>query len=175
MVASPSRCTLRSMRSPLLLLAPAAAVVVMSCAAPPPVAPTVTLAGPPAQPVAQGAEPARVAEPTPAPKPAPKATITGRWKEEFIGRGGCSDSVTITGVRDSLRIEGADCNDGASYEFEDVRYDGRNLALVLRVPQTGYVVRYTLSWLPDQTLGGEAEVTGAGNVNTYKVRWTRAE
>src|SRR5262249_28360595 len=151
--------------------------VTAACAAPPPpVAPTVTLAGPPGQPVAPVVEPTRPAEPAPAPKPAPKkATIEGHWKEEFVGRGGCSDSVKITGGgRDNnLRIEGADCNDGASYEFEDVRYDGRTLTLVLKVPQTGYVVRYKLSWLPEDMLGGEAEVTGSSGVNTYQVRWTR--
>jgi hypothetical protein len=161
-----------SMRpSPLLALA--AALLAAACApAVRPVAAPVTLIVPGPGPVASIAE---VASPEPPPKPARRErVITGEWKEEFKSRGGCSDAMTIHGTRGALTIRGADCHDNAAYEFSGVKYDGENLSLDLRVPETGYVVHYKLRWVADEVLGGEAAVTGSGKTDTYEVTWTRA-
>ena len=142
---------------PVLLLAIAA------CwhEAPPPASP------PPASPPTQA--------PTAPYTPPPRALrdITGPWRESFDGRGGCSDVTTIEGRGRDLSAHGADCTDGAPYVFDDLLYDGEQLSLQLTVPQTGYVVRYRLTWSGSDELDGEAEVSGGGSAEHYHVHWTR--
>jgi hypothetical protein len=99
--------------------------------------------------------------------------IQGVWREEFQSRAGCADTVTISGSGKALVIEGSDCNGGSAYTFSDLKYDGTTLSVELRVAETGYVVQYTLHWLPDGSLGGEAVVVGGPEPAPYKVRWAR--
>jgi hypothetical protein len=164
------------MRPPLLPALAALAALAAACGTPTPrVADpvTVTVPVPAVAPTAETADLAEPAHRSPA-SPRPR-DVTGDWTEDFSGRrGGCSDAVTITGPRNNLTITGSDCHDGAPYVFSDAKFDGEHLWLQLTVPETGYVVRYTLRFLPDGALGGEAAVTGGSGTETFKVRWTRA-
>jgi hypothetical protein len=115
------------------------------------------------------------AEPAPPEPPQEKAdvAIAGTWEEEFEGRSGCSDSVTIRGPRRALVMDGRDCNDAAHYEFSDVKYDGTTLWFTLTVPETRYVLRYSMRRGPDGTMVGQAQIGGSGPEETHTIRWTR--
>jgi hypothetical protein len=110
-----------------------------------------------------------------APRPeARQRAIEGQWSEEFESRVGCADTVTIAQRGRGLVIDGKDCNGGTDYAFSDVKYDGTSLSLELHVSETGYVVRYSLHWLPDGSLGGHAVVNGGPSPARYKIRWARS-
>jgi hypothetical protein len=120
--------------------------------------------------------------PTPTPMPTPTAPprpptpheLVGRWTETFASRGGCSDTIEIVRSGYSYAASGADCNDNTPYEFRDFAYDGDAVTLQVNVPETGFVVHYTLHWGPDDELAGTAEVVGPSRTEHFDVRWTRS-
>ena len=100
-----------------------------------------------------------------------KADIAGTWREEFDGRSGCSDTITLSWVGNELHLDGANCEDGVAYDLEDVSFDGKELRFHLHVPKIDWVLDYHLTRASDDTLIGDAQSPGA---EPHTVRWVRA-
>lgn len=131
----------------------------VSCAAAPTVPPQIVLQMPPVDPA--------VAAPAPAP-PADEVVI-GRWTEHFDTRQGCSDVIEISRRGTTLAASGANCNNGDTYIFESVTFDGTELHISVK-GTTGFSIEYRLKLMRPGVLFGESIVAGS---DTYKVSWTK--
>jgi hypothetical protein len=105
-----------------------------------------------------------------APVSAAKPDVAGTWREEFDGRSGCSDVVTLSFVGTELHVESANCEDSAEYEIDEITFDGKELRFRLHVPKIDWVLDYHLTRSGDDTFVGTAEAPGA---DPHTVRWVR--